>query len=91
MLDPHSARALGAHARVFCLVAAPAEIAHRIAGEPSQPRPLLAGPNLQERIAALLAERAAGYSQFEQVTTDGISVGAVVDILADRLGGDLPS
>ncbi|GAB4448547.1 MAG: shikimate kinase [Anaerolineae bacterium] len=71
MLDPANAAALGRRGRVFCLVASPEEILRRLQSDTDHPRPLLAGDNPGERIAALLAERAAGYGRFRQVDTSG--------------------
>jgi shikimate kinase len=71
MLDPINAAALMKNGRVFCLTANPEEILKRISGDGSIERPLLAGEDPAGRISSLLAERQSGYSQFEQITTDG--------------------
>ena len=84
MLDPVIASTLGEGARVFCLVASPDTIAARVLDGPV--RPLLAGPDPLARIAALLAERAAGYSRFEQVATDSRTAADVAHDLLNRLG-----
>ena len=83
MLDPQNASTLGATARVFCLVATPETIAARVLDGPA--RPLLAGPEPLRRIRALLAERAAGYSQFEQVVTDERTAADIAGDLAARI------
>ena len=84
MLDPENATALGSTGRVFCLVASPAEIARRLAGDTTA-RPLLAGSDPRRQIEGLLAEREEGYSRFEQVATDGRTPGEIVDDLLQRL------
>jgi len=83
MLDPTIAETLGAGARVFCLVASPDTIAARVLDGPV--RPLLAGPDPRARIAELLAERAAGYAVFEQVSTDSHTAADIAHDLAHRL------
>lgn len=92
MLDPDNAALLGEGARVFCLAADPDEVLRRVSEE-GKPRPLLEEGHPAPRIAALLAERQAGYAQFEQVATDGMSVTDVVDDLIRRLieGGQIQS
>jgi shikimate kinase len=84
MLDPAIASTLGAGARVFCLTASPETIAVRVLDGPV--RPLLSGPDARARIIELLAERAAGYARFEQVSTDGRTGADVAHDLAARLG-----
>ena len=83
MLDSEIAAALGAGARVFCLVASPDTIAARVLDGPV--RPLLSGPDSRARIIELLAERAAGYSRFEQVSTDDRTAADVAHDLAARV------
>jgi shikimate kinase len=83
MLDASIAETLGAGARVFCLVASPATIAARVLAGEAPARPLLAGPDPRSRIAELLAERAAGYSVFEQVPTDDRTAAEVAYDLLD--------
>jgi len=85
MLDPVNAATLGARARVFCLTASPETIAARVLNGPV--RPLLAGPSPIARIRQLLAEREAGYAQFEQVATDNRTAAEIADELAARLAG----
>ena len=71
LLDPANAAALGATAAVFCLTADLDTILARVAAEGvADDRPLLAGPDVEQRIADQLAQRADGYAQFEQVSTD---------------------
>lgn len=86
LLDPENEAALTGTGRVFCLVASVDTILSRVAPDGSAPgRPLLAGADARERIAALLAGRAAGYARFEQVDTDGRSPAEVTDELLARL------
>jgi shikimate kinase len=86
MLDPANAAVLGSAGRVFCLQAAPAQIVRRLRqGGPA--RPLLDVEDPEERVRALLAERAEGYRRFEAITTDGLGVAGVVDELLGRLQG----
>jgi shikimate kinase len=83
MLDPEIAATLGPRARVFCLVASPDTIAARVLNGPL--RPLLAGSDPRGRIIELLAERADGYSRFEQVVTDSRTVAEVAHDILDRI------
>ena len=72
LLDPNNARVLQTTGRVYCLVASAAEIVRRLRSDLHvRPRPLLAGNDISEQVEQLLAERAVGYGQFEQVQTDG--------------------
>lgn len=72
LLDPSNASALQATGVIFCLTASAEEIVRRLRPDlPSRPRPLLVGADISQQVAQLLAERAAGYRQFEQVPTDG--------------------
>lgn len=72
MLDPANQATLGQSGDVFTLTASPDEIFRRIApGGGIEERPMLAGPNPRQRIAALLEERAEGYGAFAEVRTDG--------------------
>ena len=85
MLDPANAATLGARARVFCLVASPETIAARVLDGPV--RPLLAGPEPLARIRELLAERAAGYSRFEQISTDSRTPAEIAHEIALQVDG----
>jgi shikimate kinase len=78
MLDADNAALLTTDSVVICLVASAATILRRIGGEVAS-RPLLAGPNPEGRINALLAERAEGYGRFRQLDTSDMSVTDVVD------------
>ena len=69
MLDPLNAGAFVNH-RVFCLTATADQILDRVQRESTGvERPLLAGTDPRGRIRELLAERAAGYAQFDSVAT----------------------
>src|SRR3954454_10408784 len=83
MLVPETASVLRAGARVFCLTASAETIAARVLNGPE--RPLLAGGDPIARIRSLLAERAAGYAEFEQVATDSLTATEIAHDLAARL------
>lgn len=85
MLDPVNAAELGRNGRIFCLTAAPEEILARLSADNGRERPLLAGPHPAQRITNLLAERQAGYAQFEQIATDGKRPEEVVDWLIELI------
>lgn len=86
LLDRRNAEVLGAAGRVFCLTAALDTILARVTAEGAiDERPLLAGAGVEDRIAALLAERADGYGRFEQVPTDRRTPADVAADIADRL------
>ncbi len=101
LLDKENAELLSAKARVFCLTAQPAEVARRLSENgtvvnrpllspasasvgqnPEQPKTL---DQLLSRIEQLQAERAAGYEDFEQVPTDGLSPQEVAVEIYERL------
>jgi 3-dehydroquinate synthase len=88
MLDPDNAAALGRTSSVLCLTAGPAEIAARVAADGTK-RPLLAGGDAEERVRALLRQRAAAYARFRAVPTDGRTAEQVVDDIAAALAGGL--
>lgn len=90
MIDPVNAESLTRSGRVFCLTASVDTILSRVthAGGAAR-RPMLAGPDLLERIIDLLAERAEGYARFEQIDTDGCTVDEVVDRILGLLGAHL--
>ena len=85
MLDPVIASTLGAGARVLCLVASPDTIVARVLDGPV--RPLLAGANPRARIVELLAERAAGYAKFEQISTDARTPAEIAHEIASLVDG----
>jgi shikimate kinase len=85
MLDPVNAEALGTGAHVFCLTAHLDTILARVtAAGVADERPLLAGPDVEERIALLLEARAGAYAEFAQIATDLRTAEAVADELAAR-------
>jgi shikimate kinase len=71
LLDFGNAYHLGRSGRIFCLTAEPATIVARLSEEGTDARPLLGSGDPEQRVRELLAERAAGYSRFDQVATDG--------------------
>lgn len=76
--NPHNMTALGADSLIVCLQAAPRTILDRVGGDPA--RPLVAGPDADERVAALLAERAPYYDAVAcTVRTDDKSPTTAVD------------
>jgi shikimate kinase len=89
LLDPANLRVLAVSGRIFCLVASPEEIYRRLSvdGSPAK-RPLLATSDPERRIRELLAERAAGYGRFTQVSTDSRDVAEVVEELVDLWEAD---
>lgn len=78
MLDEANAAALREESLVLCLQAEPEEVLARVTADGGT-RPLLEVPDAAQRVADLLAERAAGYGQFPQVATDGKAPQEVVD------------
>ncbi len=70
MLDPANVEALSREGRVFCLIATPQEILSRIENDDEHIRPLLEGPNPDERIVELLKERQKGYHRFQKIITN---------------------
>jgi shikimate kinase len=83
MLDPRNVASLTRNGRVFCLVATPDEIYDRVTNDESaRERPLLVVPDPRKRIVELLAERAAAYRRFVQVSTDGLDPDVIAADLA---------
>jgi shikimate kinase len=86
MLDAANVASLGANGRVVCLVATPEQILARVLGDGTGPvRPLLADGDPRLRIIELLAERKQGYGRFPQLSTDGLTPGAIAEQLAEML------
>ena len=85
MLDAAAAAALGATGRVFCLTAELDTVLARVTADGVDNRPMLAGPDVEDRIAELFAARAAAYAAFEQVPTDRRTPAAVAADLETRL------
>ncbi len=70
ILDPENYRALSRNSRIFCLVATPEEVHHRVVNDRSRlDRPLLGGDDPRDRIVALMAERQQEYARFPQLST----------------------
>jgi shikimate kinase len=92
LLDPENERVLGASGVVVCLTATVDELVDRLTDE-ADGRPLLRGTDPRQRIAELLAERAAGYGRFPQVDTGGVSpdevARAVRAVVEARIGSPL--
>ena len=89
LLDPANADVLGASGRVFCLAADAEEIVRRLRSDALGPvRPLLAGEDPASAVDRLLAERSAGYGQFEQVTTAGRVPHDIAADIIERLSSD---
>lgn len=92
LLDPENERVLGATGSIVCLTASVEALVARLAHDAGE-RPLLQGHVPEERIRALLAERAGGYGRFPQVPTDGLTPDEVADaVLAvvEAATGPLP-
>lgn len=71
ILDPDNFRALSRNGRIFCLVATPDEIHHRVVhDETRRDRPLLQVDDPRERIIELMTERQDDYGRFPQLITD---------------------
>jgi shikimate kinase len=83
VLDPAHRAALREQCRVVWLEVSPAVAARRVSaeGEPGTVRPLLAGGATEERLAALLAERAPLYEETAhlRVSTDALTPAEIVD------------
>jgi shikimate kinase len=88
LLDQVNVDALGSDGLIVCLVATPSEIFARVTSEAGwTERPLLRLPDPRQRIIDLLAERAAGYAQFPQITTDGASPAEIADRIIELWNG----
>lgn len=84
LLDPVAYTALSRNGRIFCLVATPEEIYHRLTADTDRPdRPLLQVEDPWETIVSLMGERSPHYGRFIQVTTDRRSPDEIVDELLD--------
>lgn len=69
---------LAASGVLICLTATPDQILRRLQG--ASDRPLLAGPNRRQRIAALMHERATAYAAIPlQIDTSDLSIEEVAD------------
>ncbi|MDR3089631.1 MAG: AAA family ATPase [Desulfobulbaceae bacterium] len=84
MLATENAKALAA-GRIFCLFASPEDILARVMADGAACRPLLAAPEPETKIRALLAERQVGYAQFPAINTSGKTPGQIAAEIAARL------
>ncbi len=86
MLEPANAEPLAKSGYVFCLTASVNTIVKRVTriADPTH-RPLLNCDDPRRKIADLLAERADGYAQFDQISTDGRPPGQIADEIISRL------
>lgn len=88
MLDPDNLRALSRHGRIFCLVATPEEIHHRITNDlERRDRPLLSVEDPRRRIIELLTERESEYVRFPQITTGHAGPAVIADEIAELWRG----
>jgi 3-dehydroquinate synthase len=82
ILDPENFQSLSRNGRIFCLVATPDEIHHRVINdETRRDRPLLQVEDPRERIIELMVERQHDYERFPQLVTDH----AGPDVIADEV------
>ena len=89
ILDPENFRALSKNGRIFCLVATPEEIHHRVIhDEKRRDRPLLQVEDPQQHIIELMSERLDDYGRFPQLVTDHASPGVIVDEVAHLWSSD---
>ncbi|HEY5889958.1 MAG TPA: bifunctional shikimate kinase/3-dehydroquinate synthase, partial [Acidimicrobiia bacterium] len=71
ILDRSNFNELSRNGRIFCLVATPDEIHHRVTNDPSRKdRPLLKVDDPLQRIIELMTERQDEYGRFPQLITD---------------------
>lgn len=83
ILDPDNFRALSRNGRIFCLVATPEEIHHRVTNDlKRRDRPLLRVEDPRQRIIELLTERESEYLRFPQLTTDHAGPSVIADEVA---------
>jgi shikimate kinase len=90
--DPALRRVLHERCRVVWLEVSPAEAARRVAAQSAEPgrvRPLLAGGEPADRLAALLEARAPLYAEVAhaRVATDGLDAARVADAVLGALAG----
>jgi 3-dehydroquinate synthase len=83
ILDPENFKALSSNGRIFCLVATPEEIHHRVINdETRRDRPLLQVEDPQQRIIELMSERQDDYGRFPQLVTDHAGPSAIAEEVA---------
>ena len=85
MLDKQNAAALAATGAVFCLTAKPEVLLERLTND-EEKRPLLAGPEPEQRIRDLLSSRAEAYGRFPQIDTSDRSPDEIVAEIRLLLG-----
>jgi len=85
MLDETTATLLATTGVVYTLTATPAEIIRRVTADGIEHRPLLAGPEPEHSVAALLAEREPIYARFTKVQTDGRTPVEIAEQIADHV------
>jgi shikimate kinase len=85
LVDPVNAEALGATGDVFCLTATVDTIVDRLTAAGTDTRPMLAGHDLEARVAELLAERADAYAAFTQVPTDDRTPDQIATAIASSM------
>ncbi|HET9203805.1 MAG TPA: bifunctional shikimate kinase/3-dehydroquinate synthase [Acidimicrobiia bacterium] len=83
ILDPENFKALSRNGRIFCLVATPEEIHHRVINDDTRrDRPLLQVEDPQQRIIELMSERQDEYGRFPQLVTDHAGPNVIADEVA---------
>ena len=87
MLDPQCTAALEPVADVVCLLADVDTVVARATRAGATARPLLAGPDVTERVRELLAQRRDGYGRFASVNTEGLSPEQVADAVLECISG----
>lgn len=88
ILDRANFRELSKNGRIFCLVATPDEIHHRVVKDESgKERPLLQVDDPRQRIIELMTERESDYKRFPQLITDYSDPNAVADEVANLWHG----
>ncbi|MCS7178650.1 MAG: 3-dehydroquinate synthase [Anaerolineae bacterium] len=86
VVNPANREALAAGGILICLDARPEIILARLAGKDD--RPLLAGPDREPRVAALLSQRAAAYAAIpHHIDTSDLSVAAVAERVLGIVAG----
>ncbi len=86
LLNDGNARMLGMSGQIFCLVADPDAIIHRVVNDGGAPRPLLNVPDPKKKVAELLAQRESTYGQFIQIETTKRSPKMICREIIDFIG-----
>jgi 3-dehydroquinate synthase len=88
ILDPENFQSLSKNGRIFCLVATPDEIHHRVINdETRRDRPLLQVEDPHQRIIELMFERQHDYERFPQLVTDHAGPNVIADEVAQLWSG----